>query len=910
MMETSPQTPPDMDTASDSRARVITTHINADFDALASMLAAQKLYPGSIAVLPDSTRKRNRFFVDSMAYLFNMRPPGEIASLDVGLLVLVDVCQAARIGKLSYLLEKKDMEVHIYDHHPKDSGDIRADRLVQRDVGATVTILIGLIREKNIPLSPEEATALSLGIYEDTGSFTFSSTTAEDFEAAAFLASKGANLSVISDMMSGDINPRQISVLNDLIHSSKTEVISGVEIVIAAISSDHYIQDFAWMVQKMVKMENINAIFAIALMDRKVYVVGRSRIPEVDVGAILKEMGGGGHPFAAAASVKNRTPAQVELWLLDILKKEVEAIWLAGNMMSCPAITAGAGLSCEEAGEIMTRYNINAVLVIGDPEFPRDGRNLVGIITRQVIGKALFHKLGNARVSEYMSTEFQTVRPDSGMKEIQDKIIDNNQRILPVVEDGEILGVVTRTDLLKTLIKTPSQNGEAGADPHREQAHTPSRNVSNLMRERLPQRVMGVLEKIGEIARREGFGAYVAGGFVRDLFLFRKNEDMDIVIEGDGIAFAQKYAALFGARVHSHKKFATAVIIFPDGFKIDVASARLEFYKYPAAMPTVEMSSIKLDMFRRDFTINTLAIKLDPGAFGGLIDFFSGRKDIKKKTVRVLHNLSFVEDPTRVFRAIRFEQRFGFKIGKLTSGLIQNAVAMDFFKRLSGRRVFNELRQILEEENPLPAISRMADYGLLSVIDEKVAFTESLSKRFKSAQKVLSWYELLFLEESYMKWAVYFMALTKGCDEKTCREICRRYEAPPDLEKLFCEERFKADRRLREMAGGLPESNSAVRRLFFSFRTEIILYMMAEARTDQIKRAISLYFTRLRYVKISVAGKDIKKAGLPPGPEYREILDRVLNARLDGRVHTRKDEIALIEKEVMKRNKRAGKARR
>ncbi|VEN73489.1 putative tRNA nucleotidyltransferase (CCA-adding enzyme) [Candidatus Desulfarcum epimagneticum] len=910
MMNTHLQTPRGAATAPDSRACVITTHINADFDALASMMAAQKLYPGAVAVLHDSSKKRNHFFVDSMAYLFNMRPPGEIASLDVGLLVLVDVCQASRIGKMSYLLEKKDIEIHIYDHHPKGPGDIRADYRVQRDVGATVTILTGIIREKGLPLSPEEATALSLGIYEDTGSFTFSSTTAEDFKAAAFLASKGASLSVISDLMSGDINPRQVSVLNDLIHSSKTAVINGVEIVIASIFSDHYIQDFAWMVQKMVKMENINAIFAIALMDRKVYVVGRSRIPEVDVGTALKEMGGGGHPFAAAASIKDRTPAEVEIRLLDILKREVEAIWLAGNMMSSPAITAGAGLSCEEAGEIMTRYNINAVLVTGDPEFPRDGRNLSGIITRQVIGKALFHKLGDARVSEYMSTEIQTVRPDSGLKEIQDKIIDHNQRILPVVEDGEILGVVTRTDLLKTLIKKPSSGGESVADPHREPTRAPSRNVSSLMRERLSKRVIGVLEKIGEIARREGFGAYVAGGFVRDLFLFRKNEDMDIVIEGDGIAFARKYAALSGARVHSHKKFGTAVIIFPDGFKIDVASARLEFYKYPAAMPTVRMSSIKLDLFRRDFTINTLAIQLNPGAFGALIDFFSGRKDIKKKTVRVLHNLSFVEDPTRVFRAIRFEQRFGFKIGKLTSGLIENAVAMDFFKRLSGRRVFNELRQILEEENPLPAVSRMADYGLLSVIDEKVALTDSLSTMFKSVHKVLSWYELLFLEESYMKWTVYFIALTKDCDEKTCREICRRYEAPMDLEKLFCEDRFEADRRLREMARGVPGSNSGVRRLFFPFRTEIILYMMAAARTDEIKRAISLYFTRLRYVDISVAGKDIKKAGLPPGPEYREILDRVLDARLDGRVQTRKDEIALIEKEVVRRNKKAGKAKR
>ena len=220
-------------------------------------------------------------------------------------------------------------------------------------------------------------------------------------------------------------------------------------------------------------------------------------------------------------------------------------------------------------------------------------------------------------------------------------------------------------------------------------------------------------------------------GFVRDLFLYRPNEDIDIVIEGDGIAFAKKFAAGVGARIHSYAKFGTAVIIFPDGFKIDVASARLEYYKFPAALPIVEMSSIRLDLFRRDFTMNTLAIQLNADKFSTLIDFFSAQRDIKEKVIRVLHNLSFVEDPTRVFRALRFEQRFGFSIGKLTAGLIENAVKMDFFKRLSGRRVFTEIRLILEEENPTPAIVRLHDYQLLKVIHASISLDNELISLLK-----------------------------------------------------------------------------------------------------------------------------------------------------------------------------------
>jgi len=228
------------------------------------------------------------------------------------------------------------------------------------------------------------------------------------------------------------------------------------------------------------------------------------------------------------------------------------------------------------------------------------------------------------------------------------------------------------------------------------------------------------LTTIGKIGSELNFGVYVVGGFVRDLLLYKKNDDIDIVIEGDGIKFAIEYAKQTDSNLHIYEKFGTAVITMPDNFKIDVASARMEYYKSPAALPTVEMSSIKLDLYRRDFTINTLAINLIPDEFGTLTDFFAGQRDLKDKIIRVIHNLSFVEDPTRIFRAIRFEQRFGFKIGKLTAGLIKNAVKMDFFRKLSGLRVLTELRYILEERHPVRAVIRLSDYNLLQVLHSEV----------------------------------------------------------------------------------------------------------------------------------------------------------------------------------------------
>ncbi|RZB36189.1 MAG: tRNA nucleotidyltransferase (CCA-adding enzyme) [Desulfobacteraceae bacterium Eth-SRB2] len=875
---------------------IITSHINADFDALASMLAAQKLYPDALVVFPGSQEKNLRnFFINSMVYLFNMVSIKDVDLLNLKRLVLVDTKQPSRIGKFANIIDRPDIDIHIYDHHPPMDNDIKGDYEVHCLTGATVSILTEIIKDKDIDISPDEATIMCLGIYEDTGSFTFPSTTEKDFTAAAFLLSKGANLNMVSNLISREISPEQVGLLNDMIQAATRYNINGIEIAITTLSTDNYVSDFAFLVQKMAKMENLNAIFAIARMGDKMYVVARSKIPEVDVGAIVTPLGGGGHTFAAAASIKGKTLAQIEQKLMEILYSKIRSRNRAKDLMSSPVIRIGNDVSCKEAGNLLTRYNINALIVTQKHNGAED---LLGFITRQVIEKTVYHGLEDIPVKEYMTTELASVAPDAELMEIQEKIIDYKQRILPVIDNGVITGVITRTDLLNILVGESKLTSSSSPDPLKEPVNARTRNILKFMKERLSHRIFDTLQVIGEKAHELGYSAYVVGGFVRDLFLYRINEDIDIVIEGNGIAFAKEYVKMVDARIHSYEKFGTAVIIFPDGFKIDVASARMEYYKFPAALPTVEMSSIKLDLFRRDFTINTLAIQLNPDKFGLLIDFFAARKDIKEKSIRVLHNLSFVEDPTRVFRAIRFEQRFGFSIGKLTSGLIENAVKMDFFKRLSGRRVFSELRQILEEETPLAAIKRLDEYELLNVVHPSIVLSDQMISLFNSVKKVLSWHDLLFLEEPYMKWAVYFLALTRHCDKETADEISMRIKVAPRYKKIFCKDRFEADRSLLWMERNLPTKNSTIYKRLSVFRIELILYMMAATEHKRVKRSISNYFTRLRHINTSVKGKDLKKMGLEPGPIYREILEAVLDTKLNGEIKTRNDELDFVKNYV------------
>ena len=207
-----------------------------------------------------------------------------------------------------------------------------------------------------------------------------------------------------------------------------------------------------------------------------------------------------------------------------------------------------------------------------------------------------------------------------------------------------------------------------------------SRTLKSLIKDRLSKDIIRYLESITQIGDRLNVSIYAVGGFVRDLILNVPNKDIDIVVEGEGIPFAVCLAELFGGQVKSHEKFGTSVVTLSNGDRIDVATARTEYYKHPAALPIVEKGSIKSDLFRRDFTVNSMAIKLTGSNAFCLIDFFDGEKDLRSRKIHVLHSLSFIDDPCRLFRAIRFEQRFGFEIGRQEQVFMRTSI-----KKKSGR---------------------------------------------------------------------------------------------------------------------------------------------------------------------------------------------------------------------------------
>lgn len=871
---------------------LITTHQHADFDGMASMLAAKKLYPQAVMAFSGSQEKNIRdFFVQSTEYLYDFQRIKNIELSRVTRLIVVDTRQATRIGRIAECLTNPGLELHLFDHHPDAPGDLKGDYEVIRPVGSTATIFAQLFQEKKTAISSDDATLLGMAIYEDTGSFTFDTTTPDDLAAMAWLLAQGADLQTIAQFVSQELSAEQVALLHEMISSATSYTIQGLDIVIAKLSTPGYVDDFSLLVRRFMVMENLNTLFALARMGNKIYFVARSRVPEVNVGKIAMEFGGGGHASAASAVVKQMTLIEAEEKLLLLLHKYVRPQSIARELMSAPVIHVRPELTIKEANDALTRYSLTVLPVLDEKQ------KILGIVSRRVTEKAIYHGLGGLPVSDYMTTDFASLPPTATLADIQELIIEHRQRFIPVVKDNVIKGVITRTDLLNLLVNDPANMPRNLLTGDNLPSIDRQRNLRNLMIGSLSRDIIVLLRTIGEIAAANQYSAYVVGGFVRDLLLHAPSLDIDIVIEGDGVDFAHKLAARLGAKVRPHEKFSTAVVILRDGFKIDVATARLEYYEYPAAMPTVELSSIKLDLYRRDFTVNALAIHLNPDTFGMLVDFFNCQNDLKDRQIRILHNLSFVEDPTRILRAIRLEQRLGFTIGKHTEKLIKNAVKMNVFNRFYGLRFFIELKLILSEENPLAAIKRLAEFNLLQFFLPNRVLDQRLSNLLEECQRALAWQRLLYLDEKCRQWLVYLLALFSTTTTKKTLEFCHKFEVPERYQQMLLREKLAAAKVVRILNGRASFSNSEIYWLLRELSHEGLLYLMTITRKQAGKKAVSLFVTHLRYTKPELQGDDLIRMGYTPGPLFKKILTHLLDARLDGLVQSKEEEEALVEKE-------------
>ena len=865
---------------------LITCHCNADFDALAALIAAQYLYPGSLLLFP-GTQERNLqgFYTDTAQFMYNFKKQQDVDWDSIQRLVVVDTRQKARVPHVHELLRRQDLEVHLWDHHPDSADDIPAQVVHAEPLGSSTTLLLREIRARGLSISCQDATVLGMGIYADTGSFTFSSTTPEDFHAAAWLLEQGMDVNSIADLAAHELTSAHVQALNSLLESATAFEFNGVSVVMAEAFMESYMADFAYLAHKLMEMERFDVLFALGHMGDRMLVVARSRRAEVNVGQICALLGGGGHAYAASATVRDRTLPELRDEIFRQLYAQANPDKHAKDYMSSPPVGIEAHKTIKDADELMRRFGLKAV-----PVFAAGSRRCVGLLDAQTAARAVAHGLNTLALDIYMQRRVRTLSPDAPLGDLMEIIVGARQRLVPIVTDDEVVGVVTRTDLINVFVEEP------GGVPLPLREKRKERSVVKLMRDRLPKSCTALLARAGALGDRLGLTVYAVGGFVRDLLLDHPNQDIDLVVEGNGIAYARELAKELGGRVREHQEFLTSVVIFEESpgveRRVDVATARLEYYEYPAALPTVELSSIKMDLFRRDFTINSLAVRLSKDSFGLLVDFFGGQRDIREKLIRVLHTLSFVEDPTRCLRAVRFEQRYAFRLGPGAEKLVKNALQLKLMDKLSGPRLFHELKLICDENNPVASLNRLDSLGLLPAIHPQLALNAAKLELLRSLKDIIDWYRLLYFDDKPQPWFIYLLGLCRNLNYQEASAVFARLGIPPMQKEdaLHLRERI---RMTLPQVETWQSKNGKVSELYELLKTmplDGVLYMMGRTTVEEVRMNLSRYITLWQREKIDISGDDLLSLGLTPGPLFGHIMRRLLAAKLDGEASTRESQ--------------------
>jgi len=871
--------------------QVITTHFSADFDCMAAMVAAQKLYPDAQMVFSGSMEKPLQDYLKALNPPFHFSRVKDVDLDQVTRLIVVDTQDPERIGIFKNLLNKEGVEVHVYDHHLDVAHPLKADRSVIKKRGSSATLLCEELAGQGLELSPEECTLMALGIYQDTHSLISASTTPEDFQAVGRLVAMGADLNIVAEFVEPRLNQEQLGVMNALIQNLEIHNFNGVDVALSTATLDYYVGDLAVVVYRLMELENLNAAFALIRLDYRVYLIGRSRKEEINVAHVLREFGGGGHANAASANTRDLTLVQAREKLMAVLSDKVEPVNRIREVMHAPVISVKAGDTLDQTELKMTRFNLNTLPVMS-------GKKPVGIITRQIVEKAIHHKMGREKTGEVMIHEFSVTTPEAYFKTVIPTIIEDKQKVVPVVnpKNGHLVGIVSRGDLLRILHQDLTPYSAGSYAPLLERGEGAAKQVKSMMAERLPKDIMSLLKTIARVADRMDVSAYVVGGFVRDLLLRIDNFDMDIVIEGDGIKFSRTLGKELNAKVVSHQKFGTSVICMPNGFKVDVATARTEYYKHPAALPTVEMSSIKSDLFRRDFTFNSLALRLNGKDAFTLLDFFNGQRDLKDKVVRVLHNLSFIEDPSRAFRAVRFEQRLGFRIGRQTESFIKHAVKKKFIEKLSGARLYNELVLILKEHQPLNCLRRMKKLDLIQYIHPKVLKHKRDFDVIERLQEVFSLSRIVHLVQECEDGYVYLLAMLFPLDGRELSRAGTRLHLSQKMRRRIRADLEHCKSRLKTFKRKSVFQPSEVYNLLDELSPEAVLLLMGVSGSEKINKYILLYLTEYHdSAQLSLTGDDLIHMGIQPGPVFKTVFQTLREARVNGLIHSREEEVKLVQ---------------
>ena len=940
---------------------LVLCHTTADFDTLGAAVGLCVLRPGTRIVLTGGCHPTVRDFLALHRDEYPLIERRSVNPQEIRSIAILDASTRDRLGKAAEWLDLPQLnEIAVFDHHLEANSDIRATVTEIEAVGATTTLIVEKLREKSSPplrLQPSEATVMALGIHVDTGSLTFEGATARDAMALAWLMQQGASLRVIAEYVEPGLSAQLQDLLKEALNNLRSETVHGNSVASVLLTTDAYVPGLSALASRLLDLTETDALLlgnvykfgekhksgAIdpdSPISNRLTIIGRSRIDNTNLSTLFKPLGGGGHASAASLALRDVDPLLTLNQLADALKAQIPHSLTARELMSSPVRSIRPETSVGEAHRILLRYGHSGLSVVDT------GDRLAGIISRRDIDIALHHGFSHAPVKGYMTPQLKTIAPDTLLPEIESLMVTYDIGRLPVLENGLLVGIVTRTDVLRELHQQKKAR-DRGSHAQLSYSHKPE-SVEQLLRSRISPELWQLLSIAANIARERGWQLYIVGGAVRDLLLATDDTlaltDIDLVVDGyarsgnsgAGVELASELQKLYPtSRLDIHGQFQTCALLWhkdsPFGsLWLDIATARTEFYAYPAANPEVEASSIRQDLDRRDFTINALAVRLGVPRSGELLDFFGGLLDLEARQIRVLHANSFIEDPTRIYRAVRFAVRLGFAIEPQTEGYIRHAVEIGIYYRIqeeNGRapaletRLKSELKYILQAPYWKVALEMLGNLQALRCIHPTLDLDKPL------------WHQLHLLErflQGRKKLAADYVtdvierAVVKKCsmpnsqfpmpnsqfpiinipDWQMRLEVLIAYLAPEYRGKVATNLQLPVDsiRRLQELSARydellerLPKCELPSQLVLLLRNYELpMLIAIALQSPRSVRHQIWEFFTKWVNVNPPLNGNDLKALGYKPSPEFKLMLDDLLAATLDGHLGDPTSAIAFL----------------
>ncbi len=896
---------------------LILCHQIADFDALGAAVGLSLLKKGAKIVLTGGAHVTVRDFLALYRDEFPIIELRSVTPDNIRSIIIPDTQKRDRLGKAAVWLDLPNVQnIEIYDHHDDLNSEIPATSTYVEKIGATTSLIAELLQQAEIIPPTVSATAMALGIHVDTGSLTYHMTTARDAKALAWLMEMGANVKTIAEYVEPGLCPQLREMLREALAQLETKEIRGYKITSVLLKTAEFVQGLSSLTSRLVDLSESDALLLGHEYQRKdvkkLTVIGRSRIRETNLNQLFISYGGGGHSQAASMTTTADNTEEIFNSLVEGLRSQIPEPPTARDLMSSPVRTIRPDTTIEQAQRILFRYGHSGLSVV-----EATGK-LVGVISRRDLDLALHHGFSHAPVKGYMTQNLKIITPETTLPEIESLMVTYDVGRLPVLDHQELIGIVTRTDVLRQLHQD------------REELEVTSDSKQPLtscllptLKTRLAQPIWELLSQIATEAQNRGWNLYLVGGGVRDLLLSEENtplllQDIDLVVDGfhraaderAGVTLAtsiqEKYPQ---SRLSIHGQFQTAALLWHKdpilgSLWLDIATARTEFYPYPAANPEVEASSIRQDLYRRDFTINALAVRLTTprkGEFsrkGDLLDFFGGLLDLRSRKIRVLHPNSFIEDPTRIYRAVRFAVRLGFEIEEQTTEYIRYAIDSGVYEKLRlgdkiapalTTRLRAELKHILQPDYWKAALQLLADLGALRCLHQDLVLTNKL---WWEVRCISRWLRYLDPENKLQHWLLRLEILIAHLPPSAREKVATSLQLPKDsIQRVKQLEQIES-----EITAKLPDCHlaSEIYKLLHPYKY-VGLILLAVRTSQQNRNILWRYLTKLSKVQPILNGNDLKELGYKPGRQYKAMLEDLLTATLDKTITSRDAAEAFIK---------------